>query len=143
MEQIKKLFDTPAEHICRAIESCRTWDQLTTVHRWGTDVILSIGDHIALNEKREVVKWATEYKQAVLVRLKDCYVKQRNNVAGVAGSEYINIREVPEHVSVCRTCGGTGYLEEPAIHVCPICNGWGRVNVSTTVRTIISPFKEK
>jgi hypothetical protein len=143
MERIKKLFDTPAEHICRAIESCQTWDQLTTAHRWGVDVILSIGDHIALTEKSNVIGFALSHKQTVLLRIKDCFVKKRANIESAVGSEYINIREVPEHVSVCRTCQGTGYLIEPAYHSCTICGGSGRVNVSTTVRTIIRPFEGK
>ena len=141
MKKIQQQFDEPAGHICRAIESCRTWSQLETAYKWGTDVVLSIGDHIARTEKPDIVKFATEYKQIVLRRIKDCFVKQRNQIEDVPGVEYINVREIPEHVSVCRTCSGNGFLMEPAYHSCTVCDGSGRVNITTTVRTIITPFR--
>ena len=141
MKAIKPLFDEPAGHICRAIETCRTWSQLETAYKWGTDVVLSIGDHIARTENSHAVKAATDYKQDVLRRIKDCFVEQRNKIEDVPGVEYINVREIPEHVSVCRACSGTGFVTEPAYHTCTTCNGTGRVNITTTVRTIITPYR--
>lgn len=140
MKNIQRQFDESLEHICRAIESCRTWEQLETAYKWGTDVILSVGDHLAQMEgknRSDIVS----YKQSVLRMIQDCFTKQRHKIEDAPGVEFINIREVPEHVSVCRTCSGSGYLTEPAYHECPICKGSGRVTVASTVRTIITPFR--
>ena len=52
-------FDIAAGPICRAIESCRTWSQLETAYKWGVDVVLSIGDHIARTEDTHTIKFAT------------------------------------------------------------------------------------
>jgi len=140
MNKIQQQFDEPAEHICRVIESCRTWLQLETAYRWGTEIILSIGDHMVQTKDKNKTD-IVSCKQNVLRKIQDCFAKQRHRIEDVPGVEFINIREVPEHVSVCRTCSGPGHRTEPAYHECPVCGGSGRVNVITTVRTIITPFR--
>jgi len=138
---IIKRFDIAAGSICNAIESCRTWSQLETAYKWGVDVVLSIGDRIARTEDARAIKAATARKQELLQLIKECFVAQRTQLEDVPETEYINVREIPEHVSVCRTCSGTGFVTEPECRACSACNGTGRVNITTTVRTIITPYR--
>ena len=51
------------------------------------------------------------------------------------------------HISLCRQCGGKGYLsnydeyaDETTTEVCPLCQGSGRVLVSKTIQITINPY---
>ena len=54
--------------------------------------------------------------------------------------------EKPKKVSLCRKCGGTGFVRVGALdektRQCPQCEGSGRVWVSCTMTLNITPYKE-
>lgn len=62
------------------------------------------------------------------------------------------VRYIHERICLCRNCGGAGTVsvcslrdtlnQHPEEQVCPLCNGSGRVKVSGTIRTKITPYDE-
>lgn len=52
------------------------------------------------------------------------------------------IRKTPK-VTLCRECGGTGYIDGDNPVRCPQCEGSGRVTVSGVMELDIRAFKPK
>lgn len=52
------------------------------------------------------------------------------------------VKKAPK-VTVCRECGGTGYVGVEFPARCPQCDGSGRVTVSGTIELDIRAFKPK
>lgn len=52
------------------------------------------------------------------------------------------IKKSPK-VTLCRECGGTGYIDGDHPVRCPQCEGTGRVTVSGTMELDIRAFKPK
>ncbi len=52
----------------------------------------------------------------------------------------VMVREVPPHLSICRRCGGSGKDPKTGLKECHVCNGTGRVKVTSVIHTTVRPY---
>ncbi len=139
--EVREQFDELLEDILRILGSCENQTQQTAVYDWGYVVISATCELMERTFAVGSAKYARFYSGHVARQLRDKYREAHSGIANM-DPEYssVAIREVPEHLSICRSCGGTGKDAKTGLRECHYCEGTGRVRVVSVIRTMIRPY---
>lgn len=128
--------------VLKVLDSCQNPIQLKTGYDWATNLIIGLRDHIGYGgDTKEMTHAETHSEKALHVLLKRyCKMGGVENALTLILDEDVVIREVKPHLSVCRSCGGSGVDAKTGLKSCHYCRGTGRVKVASVIRTMIRPF---
>lgn len=143
MVQIEKMFNEKLAPILRVLDSCETPEQLANARRWGEETLLFVADMVENRGTVPEKRFAKTYKYCVIGQMKQRYLDKQAEMTDPEVRTVI--RRVAPHITICRSCGGTGLQynrtdkSQPPCE-CRFCKGTGKVKVSSHVVTKVRPF---
>ncbi len=135
-EHISWQFNELLGPIIRILNSCQTSEQLRTGHTWAVNVIIGLRNHIQRISPQDEGAAAAE-AQAALSELHQRY-RISWSYDQIDGETVV--RQVAPHLSICRSCGGSGVEAKTGTGICAACGGSGRVKVASIIHTMVKPF---